>query len=244
MDEITGAVEHRPWPLPTGPWIMFQSWRELLFAHWRVPAERLRALVPPPLEVEEMEGSGWVGQTPFRITDQRPRFLPPVPGFSEFPEMNLRTYVRFRGKPGIWFFTLEAASRLAVAGARTLYRLPYKHAEMRIERDGDWILYESRRTGELAEFVGRYRPVGPAFEPVPGTLEHFLTERYALFVVLRSGRVIRGEIHHPPWRIAPAEAVIETNTVPAAEGLALPEQEPLLHFAARQDTLIWPPQRA
>jgi uncharacterized protein len=243
-DAIASAVAHRPWPIPSGPWIIFQSWRDLLFAHWRVPTDQLRRLVPSPLQVEEFDGSAWVGLTPFRIVGQRARLLPPVPGFSEFPEMNLRTYVRHGDRSGIHFFTLDAASRLAVAGARTLYRLPYRHAEMRMARQGEWIRYESRRTDGDAAFVGRYRQTGPIAHPEPGTLEHFLTERYALFVVLRSGRVLRGDIHHRPWPLQPAEAEIESSTVITAAGIAPPAQDPLFHYSARQDTLIWPPQRA
>lgn len=238
-------VAHRPWPLPGGPWIMFQSWRELLFAHWPVPAEALRPLVPSALVLEEFEGSAWIGLTPFRLTDLHPRFLPAVPGLSEFPEMNLRTYVRVEEKPGIHFFSLDAASVLAVVGARLGYRLPYYPAEMRIERRDGWIHYRSRRSsGNGAEFVGRYRPVGPAFQAEHGTLEHFLIERYALYTVLGNGRVVRGDIHHRPWTLRRAEAEIERNTVPAAHGITLPDRAPLLHYAGRQDTLIWPPRSA
>lgn len=243
----TGAIEkeidHRPWPLPPDPWIMFQSWRELLFAHWPVPKEELRPLVPSPLVLEEFDGSAWLGLAPFRLTDLRPRLLPPLPVISEFPEMNLRTYVRVADKPGIFFFSLDAASRLAVLGARIFYRLPYFHAEMAIESMNGWIHYRSRRTeGGNAELVGRYRPVGPVFNAAPGTLDHFLTERYALYVVLRNGKILRGDIHHRPWPLQHAEAEIERNTVASVLGIALPEREPLLHFAARQDTLIWPPR--
>jgi uncharacterized protein len=221
---------------------MFQSWRELLFAHWRVPTEELRRLVPAPLGVEEFDGSGWLGLTPFRLVDLRPRLLPALPGLSDFPEMNLRTYVRHEGRSGIYFFTLETASRLAVLGARALYRLPYRLAEMRITRAGEWVHYQSQRSGGEASFLGRYRPMGAAIQPEPGTLEHFLTERYALFVVLRNGGVLRGDIHHRPWPLQTAEAEIERNTVFSAEGIDVPSQEPLLHYSARQDTLVWPPK--
>jgi len=221
---------------------MFQSWRELLFAHWPVGREVLRPLVPPALEVEEWEGRGWVGVAAFRLVGLRPRGSPALPGLSEFPELNLRTYVRYAGRPGIYFFSLDAGNRLAVAGARLGYRLPYRLARIRIEREGEWVVYRSRRADGRAEFVGRYRPVGAGFEPAPGTLEHFLIERYALYAVLRSGRVLRADIHHRPWQVRPAEARIERNTVASAAGIDLPDDEPLLHYAARQDTLVWPPR--
>lgn len=240
---LTDRVGHRPWPLPDGPWVLFQSWRDLLFAHWPVPAEHLRSLVPSGLEVDTFDGSGWVGLTPFRLMGLRARWLPPVPGLSSFPEMNLRTYVRVGERPGIHFFSLDAASRLAVAGARALYRLPYHRARMTMERRGDWIRYRSRRVSNPdAEFAGRYRPVGRVGRAGPGTLEAFLTERYALYTVLGDGTVLRGQIHHPPWPLQEAEADIRRNGVPQAHGIRLPDRPPLLHFSARQDTLVWPPE--
>ena len=223
---------------------MFQSWDDLLFAHWPLPAAALRPLVPAALAIEEFDGTAWLAQTPFRLTGMRFRWAPPMPAASTFLEMNLRTYVRFRGRPGIFFFSLDAASRFAVRGARTFYRLPYHLAAMSAERSNGWFRYRSSRLdGVDAELSARYRPAGDVFEPAPGSLEHFLTERYAFFVVLRSGSVLRGDIHHPPWRLQPAIAELDRNTVPAARGIALPDREPLLHYSARQPTLIWPPKR-
>jgi hypothetical protein len=241
---IEGQTAHRPWPKPGGPWIMFQSWRSLLFAHWALPAAALRSHVPSPLVLEEFDGSAWLGLTPFLLTGLHARGLPPLPGLSEFPEMNLRTYVRYGSRPGIFFFALDAANAAAVAAAKLVYRLPYRRAEMSMKLDGEWIRYRSRRVDEDAEFAGRYRPVGDMFEPSPGTLEHFLTERYALYTVLRSGRVLRGQIHHAPWRLRDAEVEIETNSVPAASGLLVGNGPVTLHYAERQDTLIWPPELA
>lgn len=225
-----------------GPWVLFQSWRKLLFAHWPVPVERLRGLVPEPLVLEEFDGRAWIGLTPFLLTGMRARFMPAVPGISEFPEMNLRTYVRFGGRAGIYFFSLDAGSRLAVAGARLGYGLPYFAADMDLRQDADgWTRYLSRRRDGDAVFAGRYRPAGPVFRAERGTLDHFLTERYSLFTV-RGGKVVRGDIQHAPWPLQPAEAEIERNTVAAEHGIALPERPPLLHYSERQDTRIWPPR--
>lgn len=235
---------HRPFPLPREPWLLFQSWRDLLFAHWPVPVWQLRALVPESLEIDAHEGQAWVGLTPFRMVGLRPRGLPPVPRLSSFPEMNLRTYVRHRGRTGIHFFSLDAASRLAVLGARLSYRLPYYYAAMAAIRKDGWIAYRSHRLGTPgAELVARYRATGPVFRPAPGSLERFLVERYALFAVPSRGTVLRAEVHHLPWELQPAEAELTRNTVPAAHGIELPPDPPLLHFAARQDTLVWPRHR-
>lgn len=239
---IAAHTAHRPWPLPADPWLMFQSWQNLLFAHWPLPAAQLRPLIPPQLELETFDGTAWIGLTPFLLADLHPRLLPPLPGLSTFPEMNLRTYVRVRERPGIFFFSLDAASRFAVIAARTFYRLPYHFAEMSIQRNGDEFRYHSRRVENGAAFEGRYRPTGdPAVAPRE-SIEAFLVERYALYTVLRSGRVLRGDIHHLPWPLQTAEADIEHVSVPAAHGIQLPDVPPLLHFAGRLDTLIWAPK--
>ncbi len=230
------AVEetaHRPWPLPDEPWVQAQTWEELCFLHWRVEAEALRALLPEPLELETHEGSAWLGITPFRLTALRLRGVPPLPGLSTFPELNVRTYVSHGGRPGIWFFSLDAGSRLAVEAATRLYRLPYRHARMAVERHAGFVRYESSRPG--AVFSARYRGEGDFLVAGPGSLERFLTERYCLYT--HDGEALRrAEIHHPPWQLQPAEIALELNTM---SPVALPDEEPLAHYAARQDVLVW-----
>jgi len=219
---------------------MFQSWQEQLFMHWPVQRAMLRELVPKELPLDTYHGTAYVGVTPFLISDLHVRLLPPLPGVSRFLETNLRTYVNVAGKPGVFFFSLDAASRLAVAGARASFHLPYFFAEMESQRQGTWIRYQSSRKNHAAELTVAYRPIGDSFHAAPGTLEHFLIERYALYVVHRR-RVIRGDIHHRQWKLQPAAATIELNTVPRAHNIELPAIEPLLHYSARQDTLIWLP---
>lgn len=236
------VTSHRPWPMPSGPWIMYQRWQGLLFAHWPIDTARLRPHVPPPLVVDQHEGRAWIGITPFHLAALRGRLLPPLPGARAFPELNVRTYVRLGDRRGVFFFSLDAASRLAVGAARTLYALPYHHADMSIERRDEWLHYRCERDGR-ASFDGRYRPVGRASTAAPGTLEHFLVERYALYAVPRPNRVHYADIQHPPWSIQPAEAEITKNTMAEAAGIRLPEREPLLHYAERQDVLVWPPRR-
>lgn len=244
-EDIERATSHRPWPLPDGPWIMFQSWCEQLFAHWRMPVEQVRPLVPAQLELDTFEDSAWVGITPFRISGLRVRGLPELPFGSEFPELNLRTYVTVGGQGGVYFFSLDAGSSLAVIAARVGYGLPYHNADMEITTGDDgWIHYRCNRDTGDADLVVRYRALPSEPQPAArGTLDHFLTERYVLYVV-RGEKVVRGDIHHRPWLLQPAEAVFETNSIAVAAGLALPLEPPLLHYSSRQDALIWPPAAA
>jgi uncharacterized protein len=237
---------HRPWPLPTGPWLMGQTWYDLLFAHWALAPEALRPLIPEPLELDLRDGLAWLGITPFVVGGLRLRGTPPLPWISRFPELNVRTYVEYGGRPGIYFFSLDAARRAAVAAARRAYRLPYFHAAMSAHREGPTVLYDSRRldaSGPATEFRARYGPAGPRLPIDDGSLERWLAERYCLYVVDERQRPLRGEIHHSPWPLQRATATIEVNSMAHPLGLEL-ASDPLLHYSARQDTLIWAPQGA
>jgi uncharacterized protein YqjF (DUF2071 family) len=174
---------HRPWPPPREPWLMAQTWEDLLFAHWPVAPERLCRLLPKAIPLDVREGSAWIGVTPFRVSAFRLRGMPHLPGITAFPELKVRTYTTIDGKPGIWFMSLDAASALAVFGARRTYRLSYFRARMECSERAGWIEYGSRRAssdGESAELTGRYRPTGPAAPAPPGSPAHWLTERYCL----------------------------------------------------------------
>ena len=245
MNVVLREIAHRPWALPAGPWVMAQMWHDLLFAHWPVDAKALRPLLPERLQIDTFGGQAWLAVVPFRMTGVRLRVTPVLPWLSAFPELNVRTYVTRGGKPGVWFFSLDAGNSLAVAIARAWFHLPYFRARMScVETDG-WIQYQSERTHRGAPtglLTGRYRPVGEVFSARRGTLEYFLTERYCLYAADRRGRVIRGEIHHPPWLLQEAEAEFTGNTMAEALGIALISR-PLLHFARRQEVLVWPPQR-
>ena len=222
---------------------MRQVWHDLLFAHWQVNPDNLRPLVPAPLELDIYDGHAWVAVTPFHMSDVRMRALSPILGMSAFPELNVRTYVKFGGVPGVFFFSLDAASRMAVIGARAAFFLPYYHAEMQAEVEGETIRYRSRRRSSSAEFRGSYRPVTRPRQRERGSLEHFLTERYCLYAVTPRGQLLRADIHHLPWPLQDAEAEIEVNTMAEAAGIRLPDQPPLLHFVKRLEVLVWWPRR-
>jgi uncharacterized protein YqjF (DUF2071 family) len=229
---VPDDADHRPWPLPAGPWAQAQTWEDLLFAHWRVPADAIARLLPSDLELDVHDGDAWLGVTPFRLTNLRLRGLPPLPKLSSFPELNVRTYVVRDERPGIWFFSLEAGRTVAVEAATRLYRLPYRRAQMSAERHGLFLRFDSARPG--AAFSARYRGEGNLFRAERGTLEYFLTERYCLYTS-DGDRTYRADIHHPPWQLQRAEAVVELNTV-----APLPlDGEPHLLFSPRQDVVVW-----
>jgi uncharacterized protein YqjF (DUF2071 family) len=236
------ATAHRPFPLPEGPWIMAQTWVALLFAHWPVPADRMRAVVPPELELDLFEGDAWLTISPFAVRATRPRGAFPPPRISGFAELNVRTYVTVGDRPGIFFFSLDAGSSLAVAAARALYRLPYFRAEMDVVDERGRIRYASRRSdrrGPPLRFAARYGPAGPAAPAAPGTLDAWLVERYRLYTVDERRRVLAADIHHARWPLRPAAADIRVNTMADPTGIELAEPA-LLHFARRQDVVFWP----
>jgi len=248
---------------------MAQTWHDLLFMHWPVDPGALAPALPAPLELQTFDGSAWLGIVPFRMSGVRLAGLPALPRLSAFPELNVRTYVTLperdgAPRPGVWFFSLDAARRLAVAVARSWFGLPYHHAAMSCAAEGEAVRYACRRLGAgaaragptgaaggrvvaaatAASFVGRYGPAGPVRLAATGRLEHFLTERYCLYALDRRGRLRRAEVHHAPWPLQPAQAVIERNTMTAPLGLPLPASEPLLHFARRLDVRVWAPRPA
>lgn len=238
---LTRSTSHRPYLLAQGPWVMRQTWSNLLFAHWAVPVELVRRLVPGQLELDLFEGKAYVGVVPFEMHHVAPRLLPPVPGLSYFPELNVRLYVQYKGQPGVYFLSLDAGNPIAVWVARTLYHLPYYNAEMRSLAEGQGINYVSKRrdkAGKDCDFEASYRPVGEVFASQKGTLEHFLTERYCLYTT-HGGALYRGEIHHLPWPLQRAEAEFGRNTMTAPFDIEL-KGEPQLLFARSIDTIEWP----
>lgn len=242
--ETLGNTSHRPYPLPVSPWGISMSWHDVLFMHWPVPEGSLRHLIPPALELDTFDGSAWLGVVPFRMSGVRPRFAPSFPILSDFPEINLRTYVTAGGRPGVWFFSLDAHNPVAVRLARATFSLPYFDARMSCERSGDEVAYHSVRThrgAAGAEFAGRYRPTGEIEESGPGTIEEFFTERYCLYAANGRGRVKRGDIHHVMWPLQKAEAEVGRLRMMGQIGIKLPELAPLVHYAERLDVLAWPP---
>jgi uncharacterized protein YqjF (DUF2071 family) len=225
---------------------MVQRWHDLLFAHWRCSPDQLRRLIPSPLEIETFDGSAWIGVVPFYMSGVRMRLAPPIPTAHAVPELNVRTYVTMDGRPGVWFFSLDCASILAVIGARVGIHLPYFRAAMRMTRQADGTIgYHSRRwpiAGAAARFDATYRGIGSAAPAAAGSLAHFLTERYCLYAA-GGKRIWRADIYHPRWSLQAADAAFERNSMMSALGVAPSESGALLHFARFQDVRVWAPHR-
>jgi uncharacterized protein YqjF (DUF2071 family) len=225
---------------------MTQIWHELLFAHWPIAPDTLRPLIPSILTLDAFEQECWVGIVPFHMSYVRPRDFPPVKGVSAFPELNVRTYVTVNGIPGVYFFSLDAGNPIAVFIARTVFHLPYFNAVMSSQRKGDTIHYKSHRVhrgAPPADYEARYRPITPVAYARPGSLEHWLTERYYLYTVVGRDRVYSGDIHHRQWPLQIAELETVKDTMASSHGIQLADTKPLLHYADRQEVLIWPLRR-
>ena len=240
---ILKHTSHRPWPMPNGPWVMTQTWHDLLFAHWPVNAAQLRPKIPADFTLDLFDGSAWLGIVPFHMTNVAPRGVPALRWVSEFPEVNVRTYVRVADEPGIYFFSLDAGSAFAVHAARTMLNLPYFIASMSVIKENGVVRYESRRDGDRsdAELRATYGPVGDPVRPARGSLEYFLTERYCLYNLSHHDEPYRLDIHHVPWPLQPARAEFAANTMAEVHGITLPDEPAVLHYVERQDAVAWMP---
>jgi uncharacterized protein YqjF (DUF2071 family) len=244
MDRIT------PTRRPHDRVVMYQKWRRLLFLHWAVAPSLLRPLVPPELELDLFEGMAYVGLIPFTMTGVRPAGLPAVPAMSNFHETNVRTYVHFQGRdPGVWFFSLDAANLIAVWLARRFFHLPYHHARMFLECDqparpaeSRSILYAGARQWPealTASYLIRGVASGPVEPAQPGTLDHFLVERYFLYA--RADELMyQGRVHHRAYPLQPARLLSLDETMLAAAALERPHETALAHYAAGVDVEVFP----
>jgi hypothetical protein len=216
-------------------------WCDLAFLHWPVTADVLRPMIPAALAVDTYDGQAWIGVVPFRMEGVRLRGAPAVPTTGAFAEINVRTYVRGAGRAGVWFFSLDATSRLAVRGARYLYNLPYFDAEITLRSEDGAIHYDSRRghRAPSATFVGRYRPLSEVYQAAPGTLDHFLVERYCLFMSDERRGLGLLDIDHEPWPLQRATADLWANTMVDSIPITLPTVDPLVHFARALDVRAW-----
>jgi uncharacterized protein YqjF (DUF2071 family) len=227
---------------PPGRWFMYQRWEELLFCSWPAPAEILRPLIPPELEIDVAEGTAWLSIVPFLTPNVELRGVPPTPDRSSFPEVNLRTYVKAGGASGIWFLSLDTNDAVTVAAGRDGFHLPYFLSEISMDRE-EWRTVRSSREDEAVLDV-RYRPIGSPFAAAEGTLEHFLAERYSAFSQSPEGELYRVDIRHAPWQLQGADMDLRAETIVRAAGIDLSLPNPLTFYSAAADVLFWPPVRA
>lgn len=243
IDRITPTLE------PDLPVVLHQNWHHLLFLHWEVPAAELQALLPPQLTLDTFEGKAYIGLVPFTLTGVRPVGLPALPWISEFHEINVRTYVHHGGShPGVWFFSLDASSAIAVAAARATYKLPYFEArmEMTVSSDASPVIdfHTTRvdpRGAQPANAHIRYQPQeGPIGAAAPGTLEHFLVERYILYSVDEHRRLHRARVHHQPYPVQRVDVAPPDETLVWAAGVKKPESVAHRHYAREVNVKVYP----
>jgi uncharacterized protein len=234
--------DHRPWPVPPTAWAMAQTWTDVLFLHWPAAPAIVKRLLPRGLRLDTIEDTAWIGITAFRVTGARLRGAPAVPAVSDFAEVNVRTYVTVDDKPGVFFLSLDAASAISLLGGRAWYALPYFFANATIRRRAGAVDFSSVRQqsgAPAATFVVKYRSAGPV--PTPRRdLVRWFTERYCVYT-FDGVRLARAEIHHEPWPVQWAEAVIKRNTLIAAVGVPVATQPAIVHYAAGVEAIVWPP---
>jgi uncharacterized protein YqjF (DUF2071 family) len=225
---------------------MAQKWHDLLFAHWPASSDVLRKLIPENLELDIFAGQAWISIVPFAMSGVRLRRAPALPGLSSFPELNVRTYVAVGGKPGVWFFSLDAANPVAVEIARRWFHLPYFNSRIKSLAGLDGIAYSAQRTdrrGSGEQLEATYSGYGLSLLCKPGTLEYFLTERYCLYAQKPDGSLLRSEIHHAPWSLREARASFSVNTMVKSLGMEISDSPLVLHFSKLQDVIVWRPEK-
>lgn len=228
-----------------GNWVMSQTWKDLLFLHYPVPKGLLRSLVPNCFELDLYENQAWLSVVPFYTSSMRGHFLPKLPFTPTFPELNVRTYIRYNGEPGVYFFSLDADSQLAVTGARFAYGLPYFYADMTYNNNKNIINFRSERKDRQSKieavFSVTYQPTGNVFRTQPGTLEQWLTDRFLLFTVNKK-KIYKARIKHPAWPLQKAEATINEDTLTKRYGNPLPRKE-LTTYCKELTCKVWPSEK-
>ena len=230
---------------PAGPVVMRPQWQHLLFLHWEYEPAAVQSLLPPGLELDTYENRAYVGLVPFRMANVRPRPLPDWGRwghfYSRFPELNVRTYVLRDGVPGVWFFSLDAASSLAVMTARAWFRLPYFKARMRLHETRRGFDFWSKRlwpSPRPAICRTRWAPFGETRTALPDSLEEFLVERYVLYSQ-RGGQLFRGRVHHEPYQLQSARLLSLRENCVAAAGFSAPQGKPHILYCPGVDVEVW-----
>jgi uncharacterized protein len=243
MHRVLQFTEHRPFPVPDLPWVMRQRWDDVLFLHWPVPPDVLRPHIPDEVELDLYDGAAWIGIVLFEVKGLRGRFLPPLPFTSTFPEVNVRTYVRKNGKPGVYFFSLDTTNKLAIKAARTGYSLPYFFADVSMDRSSTEVNCRSIRKerGLPRETLQvTYRPTGKEIPNEEGSFEHWMAERYCL-CSLFGDELFRTDIHHRKWALESVDIELTSNTMAQYVPREYFSSAPKAHYSISKNTLFWLP---
>lgn len=228
-------TSHRPWEMPAAEWRWQQQWDDLAFLHWEISPAVMQETLPEDLEIDTYDGRAWLGVVPFDMKGVAPRGCPRFKALSDFPEINVRTYVIKDGKPGVWFYSLDVPNPLAVWAARRFFHLPYFRASMQVQAGERGIDYRSAR-GKF-RFDASYRPTGPASFSA-GSFEIWATERYCLYTANRAGRTLRAEVQHGQWPLETAEIEMRENTM--LHGFTVGDRHPSVLFSRHLDVVVWP----
>jgi uncharacterized protein YqjF (DUF2071 family) len=231
-------TDHRPWELPTRPWVMTQSWEKLLFSHWPIEPDLIQSRIPAPLQLDTFENQAWITVVPFQMNRIRLRFLPTIPGTGLFPELNVRTYVTHQGKSGVFFLHIDADHHFAVWAAKKFAYLPYNYAKINWQEQDQQIHFASHHHDQLS-FEAYYQPSSSAKAATSGSLDHWLMERYCLYTT-HDKNIYRGEIHHQPWLIQQAKAKVVCDSLFDLHQLAVQKNNPLFHYAQQLNVWAWP----
>ncbi|MFG6119973.1 YqjF family protein [Thalassobacillus sp. B23F22_16] len=236
---ILRQTSHRETPLPGRPWLLTQKWDHLLFMHVPVLKQAIKPLLPPQLELDTYDGEAWISIVPFEVTGMHARWAPEIPFLSSYLELNVRTYVKYQGHPGVYFFSLDANLLTIVLGAKT-FSLPYYYADMEMKETNGHYTYRSiRKKAASGDFEVSYHPVSKTYSPEHGSLSHWLMERYVFWQKKGNG-LIQGDVHHLPWEVQDASADIDTETLTSFLPPPSFSGETFYHYADSRRVLLWP----
>ncbi|EDY82572.1 hypothetical protein VDG1235_2195 [Verrucomicrobiia bacterium DG1235] len=230
-------TNHRPWAIPAAPWVLQQEWLDLLFIHWEIDPDALRPYIPPKLEIDTFDNKAWLAVVPFTMRGVGPRLCPKPKSISDFPEINIRTYVIKDGKPGVWFFSLDVPNRLPVLLARAFFHLPYFRAKMAVQAHDSKTHYQSQY--QARSFDATYQGAEP-ISPHPDSFEHWATELYCLYSQSKSGKLFRAEVQHPKWPLQKAICEISQNTM--LDAFPVGPQHPSILYSAHIPVVAWWPR--
>lgn len=239
--QVKWDEHHKGTDLPNLPWVMKQTWHDLLFAHYPVKLELLQKLVPPVIQLDSYNGSAWIGIVPFHVQNHRARLLPPIPGIDRFSQLNIRTYVTVNGKRGVYFIRVDMNHLIAGVLAKTFYYMPFQAATIKMKQNDQTIHFNSQKNGQHQfEFQCKYKPITLPFYAAKGSFEQWLVERYSFYALNKKGEVVRSDILHDYWPLQLVEGEISNHSILLNVGIQVAKDEPILHYAKKMEALLWP----